>query len=171
MHCLWQNKDFFVNTKMKKQKIPHCRNNPKIPHCRNNSKIPHCLNNSKIPHCRNNSKIPHCRNNSKIKYQNHRKRSNQYPLNTQIQDRSLSWLGTSTSIKSGGVKLGLWTQTSPLSEIRGHVSVFHVRVKCQTSHITDEYDRVWRKIWIFYTIHSNRLNNKMKKKIPHCQNS
>lgn len=23
----------------------------------------------------------------------------------------------------------------PLSETRGHISVFHVRVKCQTSHI------------------------------------
>jgi hypothetical protein len=30
----------------------------------------------------------------------------------------------------------------PLSETRGHISVFHVRVKCQTSHIIDEYDRV-----------------------------
>ena len=25
--------------KMKKQKIPHCRNSSKIPHCRNSSKI------------------------------------------------------------------------------------------------------------------------------------
>jgi hypothetical protein len=29
---------------------------------------------------------------------------------TQIHDRSLSWLGTGTSIKSGGVKLVLLTQ-------------------------------------------------------------
>jgi hypothetical protein len=30
--------------------------------------------------------------------------------NTQIYGRSLSWLGTGTSVKSGGVKLVLWTQ-------------------------------------------------------------
>ena len=52
--------------KIKKQKIPHCRNSSKIPHCRNSSKIPHCLNSSKIPHCRNSSKIPRCLNSSKI---------------------------------------------------------------------------------------------------------
>ena len=32
-------------------------------------------------------------------------------------DRSICWLSTGTSIKSGGVKLVLWAQTSPLSEI------------------------------------------------------
>ena len=31
--------------------------------------------------------------------------------NTQIHDRSFSWLGTVTSIKSGGTKLVLWVQT------------------------------------------------------------
>jgi len=31
--------------------------------------------------------------------------------NTQIYDRSLSWLDTGTSIKSGGVKLVLFDQT------------------------------------------------------------
>ena len=31
--------------------------------------------------------------------------------NTQIHDRSLSWLGTGTSVKSGGVKLVLWYKT------------------------------------------------------------
>ena len=30
------------------------------------------------------------------------------PPNKQIHDRSISWLGTGTSIKSGGVKLVLW---------------------------------------------------------------
>jgi len=30
--------------------------------------------------------------------------------NTQIHDRSLSWLGTDTSIKTGEVKLVLWVQ-------------------------------------------------------------
>jgi len=34
-----------------------------------------------------------------------------------IHDRSLSWLGTCTSIKSGGIKLVSWGQTSPLSEM------------------------------------------------------
>ena len=34
-----------------------------------------------------------------------------------MQDSSLSWLGTGTSVKSGRVKLVLWTQTSPPCEI------------------------------------------------------
>jgi hypothetical protein len=34
-----------------------------------------------------------------------------------IHDRSLYWLGTGTSIKSGGIKLISWDQTSPLSEM------------------------------------------------------
>ena len=33
--------------------------------------------------------------------------------NSQIRDNPLSWLCTGTSIRSGGVKLVLWTQTSP----------------------------------------------------------
>ena len=33
--------------------------------------------------------------------------------NTQIHELSLSWFGTGTSIKSGSVKLILWTQISP----------------------------------------------------------
>ena len=40
-------------------------------------------------------------------------------LNTQIYDRSLSWLGKVTSIKSGRVKLILWTKISCLSEMMG----------------------------------------------------
>jgi hypothetical protein len=31
---------------------------------------------------------------------------------THLYDRSLSWLGTSTSRKSGGVKLVSWVQTN-----------------------------------------------------------
>jgi hypothetical protein len=38
------------------------------------------------------------RNNSKIIYQNRRKMQNRYPCSTQIHDRSLSWLGTGTSM-------------------------------------------------------------------------
>jgi hypothetical protein len=37
--------------------------------------------------------------------------------NTHIHDRALAWFGTCTSIKHDRVKLVLWTQTSPLSEI------------------------------------------------------
>jgi hypothetical protein len=37
--------------------------------------------------------------------------------NTQAQRRSLSLIDTGTSIKSGGIKLVLWTQTSSLSEM------------------------------------------------------
>ena len=37
--------------------------------------------------------------------------------NLQIHDRSLSWLGTGTAIKSGGLKIVVWAQTSSLSEM------------------------------------------------------
>ena len=39
--------------------------------------------------------------------------------NTHIHDQSLSWLGTGTSIKRGGVEveLVLWAQTSALCEM------------------------------------------------------
>jgi hypothetical protein len=37
--------------------------------------------------------------------------------NTQIHDRSRSWLGTGTLIKGDGVKLVLWDKPSPLSEM------------------------------------------------------
>ena len=37
--------------------------------------------------------------------------------NTQIDDSSLSWLDTGTSIKSTGAKLVLWSQTSTLSDM------------------------------------------------------
>ena len=37
--------------------------------------------------------------------------------NTRMHDLSLSRLVTRTSIKSGGVKIVLWSQTSPLSEM------------------------------------------------------
>jgi hypothetical protein len=37
--------------------------------------------------------------------------------NTHVHDCSLSWLGTGTSIKRGGVKLVLWIQIFPLSEM------------------------------------------------------
>ena len=46
-----------------------------------------------------------------------RKTETKLILLTQIHDKPLSWLGTGTSIISGGVKLVLWAQSSPLSEM------------------------------------------------------
>jgi hypothetical protein len=40
--------------------------------------------------------------------------------NTKIHDCLISRLGTSTSLKSGGVKLFLWAQISPLSGMKMH---------------------------------------------------
>lgn len=58
--------------------------------------------------------VLHCRNNSKIQFQNCRK----IHPNTQIHDNSLTCPGRAcTSIISGGIKLFLWSQTSPLSEM------------------------------------------------------
>jgi len=37
------------------------------------------------------------------------------PLAYKAHDRSHSWIGIDTSIKSGGVELVLWAQTSPLN--------------------------------------------------------
>ena len=49
--------------------------------------------------------------------------------NTHIRDRSLSLLGTCTSIKSSGVKLVLWVQTSPLSEMMSSCKYFRHVIK------------------------------------------
>jgi len=49
--------------------------------------------------------IPHCRNSSKIRSKDHRNWGKINTSNTHIHDRSLSWLSTGTSIKSGWVKL------------------------------------------------------------------
>ena len=43
-------------------------------------------------------------------FQNHRGKID--TPNTYLHDRSLSWLGTGTSIRSGGIKLLSWSQTS-----------------------------------------------------------
>jgi hypothetical protein len=54
--------------------------------------------------------------------------------NTHVHDHSLSWLGTGTWIKSGRVKIVLWTQIYPLSEaMRSCKCIPHV-VKCQPLH-------------------------------------
>ena len=58
-----------------------------------------------------NTKIPHCLNISIIHYKNH---GNRQEYNTQIQEGTISRLGTGTSIKSGGVKLILWAQCHSL---------------------------------------------------------
>ena len=44
---------------------------------------------------------------------------------TNLHDRPFSWHSTGTSMtKSGGIKLVLWTQTSPLSEMMRGMPVF-----------------------------------------------
>ena len=75
--------------------------------------------------------------------------------NTQIHDRSLFLLGTGTSVNSGGAKLVLWAQTSPLGEMMlSHARAFHLWVKCQPSHITgwieSDYDSLVISRWINY---------------------
>jgi hypothetical protein len=42
-----------------------------------------------------------------------------------INNRSLFWLGTGTSMKSGGVKLALWAQAAPRSEMMWSYNCFH----------------------------------------------
>jgi hypothetical protein len=74
------------------------------------------------------------RNNSKIKYQICGKKQNRY-TNTQIRDRSLSFLGTGTSMKSGGAKIVLRTQTFPRSEFKLSSKCFPLVSKIPT-HIT-----------------------------------
>jgi hypothetical protein len=47
--------------------------------------------------------IPHCRDSSETQLKKIVKRGIIETPNTKIHDRSHSWLGTSTSIKSGGI--------------------------------------------------------------------
>ena len=54
------------------------------------------------------------------------------PRNTQIYDRSLYWFGAVTLIISGGVKQGIWTHTSPLSEMMWSPKRFSHVSKMQT---------------------------------------
>ena len=59
-----------------------------------------------------------CRNSSKIKQKIRRQGQKRHLQHTCVQDRSLSQLGTDTSIrKSGGVVLALLSQTLSLSEM------------------------------------------------------
>jgi len=71
-------------------------------------------------------KIPrtHCRNSSKSNKRNRKNRHKMDTPNTQIHDRLLSCLGTGISIKSCGVRLVLWDQTSSLSEIMRSCNCF-----------------------------------------------
>jgi hypothetical protein len=59
------------------------------------------------------------------------KRENRY-LNTHKNDRTLSWLGTCTSIKRGEAKLVLWAQTSPLTEMMRSCKCFPFVSKMST---------------------------------------
>jgi hypothetical protein len=56
----------------------------------------------------------------------------------QIHELSFSWFGTGTSIKSGGVKLALWTQTSLISELmQTQTSLISELMQTQTSLISE----------------------------------
>jgi hypothetical protein len=45
-------------------------------------------------------------------------------INTHIHDCSFSWFGTGTSVESGWVKLVLWAQISPFSEMMWSLKTF-----------------------------------------------
>ena len=64
-------------------------------------------------------------NNSKIKYQICGKKQNRY-TNTQIRDRSLCFLGTGTSMKSGGTKKFYGPKPSFVVSLSCHPSAFHL---------------------------------------------
>ena len=77
------------------------------------------------------TKIPHCRNNSKNttlskQFQNPIEKSKRKikTSNIHMHNDSLSWLSTSTSIKSDRAKLVVWSQTSPLMEMMGSYKCF-----------------------------------------------
>jgi len=44
--------------------------------------------------------------------------------NTQIHDHSFSWLGADLSIKCYGIKIVLWAQPFPLTEIMQELSIW-----------------------------------------------
>jgi hypothetical protein len=100
-----------------------------------------------------NKKIPHCRNISKIKCQNRWKRENRY-LNTHKNDRTLSWLGTCTSIKRGEAKLALWAQTSPLTEMMRSCKCFPFVSKMSTLSQNRENSVVIKTTIILNIIHN-----------------
>ena len=52
-----------------------------------------------------------------------------------IHDRSVSWFGTSTSIKSDRIKLASWATPFPIVEGCGHASVVYIRVKYHPLHV------------------------------------
>ena len=52
------------------------------------------------------TKIPNCQSSPKVI-----EGGKSYNLST-IHDRAVSWLGTGTSMKSGGVKLDLWAHSN-----------------------------------------------------------
>ena len=49
---------------------------------------------------------------------------------THTNDRALSWHGTGTSIKCDGVKLVLWAQTCPLSEMMNTIHILFIMACC-----------------------------------------
>ena len=70
-------------------------------------------------------------------------RQNRYP-NTQMYDRSLSWLYTGTSIQNAGVKLVIWAQNSLLNEMmytnvvmQKHAKVYFIQKTLKTVFTTN----------------------------------
>ena len=73
--------------------------------------------------------------------------------NTQAQKRSFSLLGTGTSIKSGGIKLALWTHTSPLSEMMRSCTFFPHMSKIPTLTYNRSKSVIIKNDIIFNIIH------------------
>jgi hypothetical protein len=87
-------------------------------------------------------------------------------LVTQIYDGSLSWLGSGTSNKCGGVELVLWGETSTLPEMMRSCTYFPHVGECQRStnihfneviicpgRIRIRYEKVMLQVqnWLFVT--------------------
>ena len=58
---------------------------------------------------------------------------------TQVHDRSLSCLGTSISIKSGGLNKFYRVKPPLLVKWCGHARIFHMWVKCQPLHVAGDF--------------------------------
>ena len=67
-------------------------------------------------------------------------------LNTQIHDRSHSWLCTDTSIKSGGDELDLWAKGFPLTEMMRSCKCFPHVSKIPTHTYNSEINAITNKV-------------------------
>jgi hypothetical protein len=73
-------------------------------------------------------------------------------LNTQMHDRSHSWLCTDTSIKSGGDELGLWVKGFPLTEMMRSYKCFPHVSKIPTLACNPEINAITNKVIILKII-------------------